>query len=723
MKENNDDNKETNKIKEEEKNKEVKKEKKGKKSKKKKKDEETKKEETEKTSNFINVISKEIKKEDIEENKETEENKENDKNKENAENIEDKENNNKIVETLEDKIKEKNPTKIRSSVVTTGKEKINDIYLKKVNDLSNIYNYTSNYLAFISQMFKKISEPFYSKLSSSYINNVKPYLKYFKELVHILNTFSEKLNVLNSSVEDKKDENEDENLIRVENNLNSAIKKLNIVFADTSSSIVKNLKETIINKPLFAKFESIEGKFEDNFHKMLNLISQLEQYRIKYNNEYNKKYVNIFNTYIQKYNEMDNYLITMKDFFIIEDDIVNTANQCIEKINKFLEDIKKLYEDSTSIFCDYLEMLKIMIKIYYEENKKIILTNVLSEKMVNDLEKLVGQDIRKNIEKKFCIKNIIEYYRDEALRNDINHLLLKYQDILVQYKILENDDINNLSLFNIKNFKSTELFFKFLLSLIPPKFKVNYEDLIQFKTNVKRDCGIFKGWKESNLVISYQGHILFFDEEELPKNTSLKKRSQSGHSISVGNEKEMDIQKDQGLSEIHASSLDKKIMINNEKKVKEERIEKSEKKKNNEKEEKIEKKEDNEKVEKNEQNEKNEDIEKNEKNKNNEKNEKKDNKENNEIIENNSIKKSISGKIPENNELKYGISPEKLSIMYYKTSYGIQKKNNKQGKFLFEIWEKGIGNKKSKINSFDALDQKNLENILLELTETNIYDD
>ena len=214
---------------------------------------------------------------------------------------------------------------------------------------------------------------------------------------------------------------------------------------------------------MFAKFETIEGKFEENFHKMLNLISQLEQFRIKFDNEYNKKYLNIFNTFIQKYNELDNYLIQMKDFFIIEYDIINAANKAMRRVTKFIEDIKKLFEDSTNIFCDYLEMLKIMIKIYYEENKKIILPNVLTEKMINDLEKLIGQDIRKNIEKKFCIKNIIEHYQDEALRNEINHLLLKYQDILGQYKILKGDEINNISHFNIKHFKSTEIFFKFLL--------------------------------------------------------------------------------------------------------------------------------------------------------------------------------------------------------------------------------------------------------------------
>ena len=87
------------------------------------------------------------------------------------------------------------------------------------------------------------------------------------------------------------------------------------------------------------------------------------------------------------------------------------------------------------------------------------------------------------------------------------------------------------------------------------------------------------------------------------------------------------------------------------------------------------------------------------------------------------IKKSFSDEEYRKGETKYGITPEKLSIMYYKTSFGIQKKQNKQKKFLFEIWENGIGDKKNKINCFDALNHKNLENILLELTETNIYDD
>ena len=538
----------------------------------------------------------------------------------------------------ENNIKNQQPNKIHSSIITTGKEKINDIYLKKVKDLSNIYSYSSNYLLFLSQLFKKTSEPFYSKLSSTYINNIKPYLKYFKELAFILASFSEKLNIINSSINPELYSNDEESIIRSENNLNLSVKKINATLCEIYNKIANDLKD-IISKPLFIKYEAIELKFEENFHKMLELISNLEQCRIKYNSEFSKKYVNTFNIFVDKYNELDNYLINMKNFFSIEYDIVNSANFVVKKADEFILKMQKLYEESISIFCDYLEILKIMIKIYYQENKKIILPKILPENMLNDLEKLINQNIRKNIEKKFCIKNIIEHYHDENLRNEINHLLLKYQEILSKYKIIKNEEINDMSKFNLQYFKTTEIFFNFLKALIPSKYELNYEDGIQFKTGVKRDCGLFKGWKECQLVISYQGHILFFDEVD-KDNTIKKIKSNSPQKAQSVVIKDINIITKEGLNL------------------------------------------------------------------------------------NNSMNNTVANiEIKNKEEAKYGIIPENLSIIYFKTNYGIRKKSQKQGKFLFEIWEKGVGNKKNKINVIDALNAKNLENILLELTETNIYDD
>ena len=505
-----------------------------------------------------------------------------------------KEDENKIIPVKE--IKNIETKKIHSSVITTGKEKINDIYLKKVKDLSNIYSYTTNYILFLTQLFKKTSEPFYSNLSSSYINNIKPYLKYFKDLVTILSSFSEKINTLNSSINPELYEKDEESIIRTENNLNLSVKKINSSLCDVYNNISKDLKE-IINKP---------------------------------------RYVNSFNTFIDKYNEMGNYLLNMKDFFSIEYDIVSAANYVINKANNFITSIKKLYDESINIFCDYLEILKTMIRIYYKENKKIILPKILPEKMLNDLEKLLNQNIRKNIEKKFGIKNIIEHYHDEKLRNEINHLLLQFHDILSKYKIINNENINDLSKFDLQYFKNTEIFFEFIKGLIPPEYQLNYEDGIQFKTGVKRFCGLFKGWKECQLVISYQGHILFFDEDNNNKNIINNKEdiesSQRAHTVIIDK-----VNVNIGLDELNNSPIN----INYKNK----------------------------------------------------------------------------------DEAKYGIIPQNLSLKYFKSNYGIRKKNQKQGKFLFEIWEKNLGNKKNKVNVIDALYAKNLENILLELTETNIYDD
>ena len=544
-----------------------------------------------------------------------------------------KEDENKIIPVKE--IKNIETKKIHSSVITTGKEKINDIYLKKVKDLSNIYSYTTNYILFLTQLFKKTSEPFYSNLSSSYINNIKPYLKYFKDLVTILSSFSEKINTLNSSINPELYEKDEESIIRTENNLNLSVKKINSSLCDVYNNISKDLKE-IINKPVFQKLETVELILEENFHKMLTLISNLEQIRIKYNTEFSKRYVNSFNTFIDKYNEMGNYLLNMKDFFSIEYDIVSAANYVINKANNFITSIKKLYDESINIFCDYLEILKTMIRIYYKENKKIILPKILPEKMLNDLEKLLNQNIRKNIEKKFCIKNIIEHYHDEKLRNEINHLLLQFHDILSKYKIINNENINDLSKFDLQYFKNTEIFFEFIKGLIPPEYQINYEDGIQFKTGVKRFCGLFKGWKECQLVISYQGHILFFDEDNNNKNIINNKEdiesSQRAHTVIIDK-----VNVNIGLDELNNSPNN----INYKNK----------------------------------------------------------------------------------DEAKYGIIPQNLSLKYFKSNYGIRKKNQKQGKFLFEIWEKNLGNKKNKVNVIDALYAKNLENILLELTETNIYDD
>ena len=66
---------------------------------------------------------------------------------------------------------------------------------------------------------------------------------------------------------------------------------------------------------------------------------------------------------------------------------------------------------------------------------------------------------------------------------------------------------------------------------VPHCVKFNFENVIQLKTVVKRDAGIIKKWKNTILIVTYQGHILFIEEttpsgniEKLKESTAKEKK-------------------------------------------------------------------------------------------------------------------------------------------------------------------------------------------------------
>ena len=428
------------------------------------------------------------------------------------------------------------------------------LYDKKIDELINIYTFTEKYLFFITQIFKKICHPFYYILSVTYLKDIKPYFAYFKNLVTIFETFSDNLKTLGHSIKHSSTEDNSTNmneLMNVEFDLNKSVEKLNLIYADIFSIISTNLKENVLNKPLYNKVETVEPKFWENEKNMEKLISKLEHRREKLMNKYKKDYEQMFCYYKDKKQkespELFNDLVCMKDFLFIEYELVSYCNKAFVKIRKFLKDIEVLFNDSTNLFCDYLEALKTMIKIYYDENRFIINPNILSSNMITNLDKLIEQDIRKNLEKKLCIKNIIEFSKDTNLRNEMNHLLLNYRDILIQSQILKekNNIIDEITNFNLHNFKRTKNFFLFLQDLVPKILKFNYENVIQLKTIVKRDAGIIKKWKNTILIVTYQGHILFLEETAPAANSEKIKESAVKEKKENENENEIEVKEEE----------------------------------------------------------------------------------------------------------------------------------------------------------------------------------
>ena len=454
-----------------------------------------------------------------------------------------------------------------------NEEKVIVLYDKKINELINIYNFTEKYLFFISQSFGKICHPFHQILSVTYANDIKPYFGYFKNLVHIFETFSDNLKTLGHSIKHSTDEenNNISELMNVEFDLNKSVEKLNLIYADIFSIITNNLKENVLNKPLYNKVETVEPKFTENLNKMQKLVNKIAHRRDKLINKFKKEYEPMFYYYKDKETkraqDLFNNLVCMKDFLFIEYDLISYCNKAFIKVRNFLKDIELLFNDSTNLFCDYLEALKTMIKIYYDENRFIINPNILSKNMISNLDKLIEQDIRKKIEKKLSIKNIIEFSKDNNLRNEMNHLLLNYRDILIQSQILQdkNKIIEEITNFNLLNFKSTQYFFSFLIDLVPPIKKFNFEDYIQLKLNLKRDAGLIKKWRNSILVVTQQGHILILDEsiQTNPKEVKEAKETNNNSQTKEDNKEENKIIDNNDNNEIIVKNeLNKGIVSN-----------------------------------------------------------------------------------------------------------------------------------------------------------------
>ena len=416
--------------------------------------------------------------------------------------------------------------------------KIMIIYIRKINELEDIYNFTNNYLSFIIQIFIKLSKPFIFSLSNMFINNILPNLKYFKEISFIFNEFSDKINnILNKSLEDKinkvinnKGNKKINNMTYLDCNLNDSVKKINNIYANTFKNASINIQNLILNNPLYTKLDTIEIKFTDNYNKMVVYINKLIHRQNKFNDKYSKDIFPFFKGIKEKLNEpsLFHYLTSGKDFIFIEKDILFYINKIYNKISQFMINMEFLFKDSQNIFYDYLELLNNIIILYYKENKNILdIASLLPNKSILNFDNLLKtEDIRKYIEEKYSFNNIIENNDNEKLFNEINHFLLNYRDLLLQYNFVKNDDIEEVINFNLINYNSSERFIQFLMKLIPVKFDFKFKDIIELKMDVKRNSGIIKGWKNSLLIITYQGHIYIFDKDGdiggLGNNTSKK---------------------------------------------------------------------------------------------------------------------------------------------------------------------------------------------------------
>ncbi len=394
------------------------------------------------------------------------------------------------------------------------------IYIKKINESEDIYNFTNIYLSYIIQIFEKLCHPYISSLTNLFTNHIKPQLKYYQEMIPIYQEFSSKMKNIGAK-EIEETNNTDVNLI-------NSVLKINNSFSNNFNQTSNNIQNIILNNQLYIKLETIEQKFNEIYNKMKLYINKLIKRQNKYQDKYKKDMEPYFIGIKQRLNNTAFYefLSSSKDFIFIHYDLISYTNKILSKISNFLINMELLFKTSHNTFCDYLELLNIMTKSFYKDNKNIMnIGSLLKKKSILYLDNLVNEkDIRLAIEKRFEFNKVIKNCNKDGLFNDINHSLLNYRDHLIQFNYFKKDEIEDIINFNLINYDSSEKFIQFLMRLIPEKHIFKFNDLVELKMNIKKSGGLLLGWKNILLITTYQSHIYLFNQDK--KKESDKKKEE-----------------------------------------------------------------------------------------------------------------------------------------------------------------------------------------------------
>ena len=399
--------------------------------------------------------------------------------------------------------------------------KIMIIYIKKINEIEDIYNFTNEYLSFIINLFAHLCQPYISTFNNLFVNCIKPNLKYFQKLVPIFQEFSNQLKFI-----------EDRNIVDANNNpesnLINSVKQMNLIKSENCNKTSTNIQNIIINNKLYIQLDTIESKFIDILYKMKTYIDELINWKKAYNTKYQNEIDPIFKGIKQRLNDSSlfyDFLTQNRDFIFIEKNFIFFSNSIYNKISQFLINIELLFKFGHTTFCDYLELLHILVKSFYEDNKNIMdINTLLPKKLIINIDKICkSNNIRKQIEKRFEFSKVIENIIGHKLVNEINHSLLNYRDLLTQYNYIKSEEIEEIINFNLIKYKSSDNFIQFLMRLIPEKFMFKFNDMIELKMDIKRNTGMFSIYKNSLLIITYQGHIFLFDKD---KNLEINKKKE-----------------------------------------------------------------------------------------------------------------------------------------------------------------------------------------------------
>ena len=380
----------------------------------------------------------------------------------------------------------------------------------KIKEIKEKYNFSIQFYEIMNKILKNLQELTYEKITNS-VNECNSYFSFFKHSSELYSKFAEQINVSNTSImsTEKVPKMNDDFLLEVMQ------KTQNLLFQHLSK-ISNGLKQNIIAKGPLSKIQEKVNKIDNIKKNNLNKLKDIEEIKKKLQKKY-QKYEKIFELYVPTNNLNLNVnvnrnrnhlpsLIDTQDFVYISKILLEIMNKLVLDINLYIADLKDSFCEINALFVDMNNLLRDSVLIYIKECKQIF--NIDVTKNFEEIENYYKKLEENKNDKMFTLNKIFNTTQNQQA---IHTLLQQYYVLLANSERVKGELLKDRNKFSINQYGNILLFFEWLISVCPQPTDIVVDDLIIKKIKVKRDPGLFKGWKETIMIFTKQQHLLLYD--------------------------------------------------------------------------------------------------------------------------------------------------------------------------------------------------------------------
>ena len=407
--------------------------------------------------------------------------------------------NNRIQEEKQKKTKEEN-----DRIVGVIKDKI-----KKMNDY---YNFCLQYEDVIYKILYNLDELTYEKITNS-LDDGFNFVYFFKNSAELYSKFAEEIQNCNKLItfDEKKPKMTD-------GFLSNVMQSTQNIFYQNLSKFSHGMRQNIIAKGPLSQLSEKKSKIDVIKKTQLKKFSELIDEKKNLEKKY-KSYIKLFSSFVPELippnpkapnNPVQPMpeLIDAPDFVYIVKDFLDSINALLSKMIKFTTEAKESMKAINALFVEVYNLIKEAISIYIKESK-IFFNQEVTKKFeeVENYFKKYDQNAKEN--NTFKLTRI---FHNEQVKENIYNLLQQYYMLLCNSNTIKKELISDRNAFSTDKYQNVDLFFDWLISVLPTKLEVPVNDLIIKSFEIKRDPGFFSRWKQAGMVFTRQHHLILFDK-------------------------------------------------------------------------------------------------------------------------------------------------------------------------------------------------------------------